>query len=74
MSIINLIFHNFSKNKFTSKFKLKLVTKTQLLILMNYYKKRTYMKKRLLSVAAAAFFGLSLNAQKIAFEEYQLPN
>lgn len=32
------------------------------------------MKKRLLSVAAAAFFGMALNAQQIKFEEYDLPN
>jgi len=32
------------------------------------------MKKRLLSVAAAAFFGAMLNAQQIKFEEYDLPN
>jgi len=32
------------------------------------------MKKRFLSVAAAAFFGLSLQAQKIDFEEYTLDN
>jgi zinc protease len=33
-----------------------------------------FMKKRLLSVAAAAFFGVMLNAQQIKFEEYDLPN
>ncbi len=33
-----------------------------------------FMKKRLLSVAAAAFFGVILNAQQIKFEEYDLPN
>lgn len=32
------------------------------------------MKKRFLSVAAAAFFGVALNAQQIKFEEYDLPN
>lgn len=32
------------------------------------------MKKRLLSVAAASFFGMMLNAQQIKFEEYDLPN
>ncbi|KQS89386.1 pitrilysin family protein [Chryseobacterium sp. Leaf394] len=32
------------------------------------------MKKRLLSAAAAAFFGVMLNAQQIKFEEYDLPN
>ena len=32
------------------------------------------MKKRLLSAAAVAFFGLMLNAQQIKFEEYDLPN
>lgn len=32
------------------------------------------MKKRFLSVAAAAFFGMMLNAQQIKFEEYDLPN
>ncbi|MEG0760846.1 Predicted Zn-dependent peptidase [Chryseobacterium piscicola] len=32
------------------------------------------MKKRLLTVAAAAFFGVMLNAQQIKFEEYDLPN
>lgn len=33
-----------------------------------------FMKKRLLSAAAAAFFGVMLNAQQIKFEEYDLPN
>lgn len=33
-----------------------------------------FMKKRLLSVAAVAFFGMALNAQQIKFEEYDLPN
>lgn len=32
------------------------------------------MKKRLLSVAAATFLGMMLNAQQIKFEEYDLPN
>ncbi|MBS1572139.1 MAG: insulinase family protein, partial [Bacteroidetes bacterium] len=32
------------------------------------------MKKRFLSVAAVAFFGMLLNAQQIKFEEYDLPN
>ena len=32
------------------------------------------MKKRFLSAAAVAFFGMMLNAQQIKFEEYDLPN